>query len=165
MKKLLLSLCLFAALSATAQDTTTHHRIICPPVNILIDIPDLEINETVIKCRATLFAMIYNLKTESLSLSWTVKYYADSAGSYGKYLGGDIGGKITIPDKSKEIIADNYTFVNPMTGEILHPDALGNYSMDYLGQYDFLNRYAESKLLNIHDMIRQYGQQITNWGN
>ena len=160
MKRILLSLCLFVSLLAAAQDTTIHQRIIHPPVRIVIDIPDLKINETVLKRKATFFTMTYNQKAESLALNWTVQFYADSSGTYGRYLGGEGG---SIPDKSKEIIADNSTFVDPATGAIVYSNAAGLYNIDYMGQYDWFNMIAENQPIKVHDMMREYGEKIANW--
>lgn len=157
MKKLLFILLVFAAFGASAQDTTTYHRIPYTPIAIVINIPDLVVNGTKVKRTATLFTMTYNMQYQTLSLNWTIKAYADSSGSYSTYLGQ------FITNYSKESIADDNTFVNPQTGAFLYPDANGKYSMNYMGQYDFFNYLAETQPLKVHDLIRQYGMQVTNW--
>lgn len=157
MKKCIFLLSMLIGLFAAAQDTTTFARINYNPVAIVINIPNVVVNTTTLKRTATLFTMTYNQQSQSLSLNWTIKFYADSLGSYGAYLGN------VIPNYSKEIIANNTVFVNPKTGAILLPDINGKYLMPYLGQYDFFNMLAENQPLKVHDMIRLYGQQVLNW--
>ena len=160
MKNLLLILCLFASVFVQAQDSTVYNRVPYDPIAIVINIPDVVVSQTKLKRTATLFTMVYNQYRKTLSLKWTVKYFADSVGNYGAYLGGIKG---TISDYNKEIIADNTTFVNPTNGAFLIADSTGKYSMNYMGQYDFFNAYAENYPIKVHDLIRQYGNQITNW--
>lgn len=158
MKKLILLLCLLASLYAVkAQDTTTYSRIAYNYVQIVIPIPDIIINQTVIKRTATLFTMTYNQYQQTLALNWTVKCYANVSGAYGMYLGS------FIPDYSKENVADNTVFVNPNNGAIMLPDSNGKYSMNYMGQADFFNFLAETQPLKVHALIRQYGLQVLNW--
>ena len=160
MKNLLFLLSLSVSLFVHAQSATTHSRLDYNPVSIVINIPDVVVSQTTLKRTATLFTMVYNQYRKTLSLKWTVKFYADSLGFFGAYLGGIKG---TINDYTKEITADNTTFVNPATGAFLYADTTGNYAMDYMGQYDFFNAYAENYSIKVHDLIRQYGNQITNW--
>ena len=150
-------LCLFAALFSKAQDTTTYNRIAYTPVAIVINIPDVVINETVYKRTATLFTMIYNQYAQTLSLNWTIKAYADSSGEYSTYLGQFVS------NYSKENIADNSVFVNPRTGTFIQADQNGRFPMDYMGQYDYFNMLAETYPMKVHDLIRQYGMQVKNW--
>ena len=126
-------------------------------VLIVINIPDKVINQTTIKCTATLFTMTYNQHTQTLVLNWTIKCYANNAGAYGDYLGS------FIPDYSKETIADNTTFVDPSTGVIVFPESNPDSTAAYMGQYDFFNMLAEKQPLKVHDIIRQYGYQVLNW--
>lgn len=131
---------------------------------ITINIADLVIGDTVIKRKATLFTMTYNQFTKTVSLSWTVKSYANNAGEYGDAL-------TMIPDYSKESIADNTIFVNPATGEHLQktepiPDTDPveyDYPMDYMGQYDFFYIMGATQEIRVHDVITQYGNQMTSW--
>jgi len=127
------------------------------PIRLEIDIPDLVINDTIIKRKIQLFTMIYNQQSKYLVLNWVIKHFADDDGKYGEYLIN------IIPDKTRESIADNTTLVNSQTGEFIYMDENNEYPEDvyYMGQYDFFNMIAENMSFNIHDMIRQYGQMIT----
>lgn len=158
MKRILLSLCLLAALFSTAQDTAVvGHRLHPKVYNITINIPDTSISGNIFKRKANLFGMFYNQHAQTLSLTWNVKFYADSLSKYGAYLGG------LIADYTKESIASNETFVNPINGDILLSNSDGTYPMDYVGQYDFYNNFAETYSVNIHDLIRKQGENIINW--
>jgi len=155
MKKLILVAILFCSLSAFTQDST--YMLTVTPIPISIDIADVEINGTILKRKATLFTMTYNQSAKYLVLNWSVSFFADSLGFYGRSL------SEIIPSYSHESIADNNTFVNPATGQILIADSTGHYSINYMGQYDWFNMMAETQPLQIHDMIRQYGMLVTNW--
>lgn len=157
MKRILLSLLFFACIFVVKANDTTYKRIAYTPVVIVIQIPNVLINNTTIRRTATLFTMTYNQTAQTVVLNWTIKFYADSSGSYGAYLGS------VIPDYSKEVTASNNSFVNPNTGAFLLPDSNGKYSMSYMGQYDFFNMIAESQPLKVHSLIRQYGYQIVYW--
>lgn len=134
-----------------------------PPVRITIDIPDLVVNSLSLKRTATLFTMIYNQATKSLTLAWLVEYT-------------DLQGIKGLSSYTKESIADNSTMVDVNTGAILSPvldangdpvlDANGNntYAGDYIGQYDWFNNLAETQQIKVHDLIRAYGVQA-DWSN
>lgn len=139
-------------------------------VNIIINIPDLIINDTIIKRKAVLFTMTYNQDSKYLALTWIVKSFSNNNGEYGESL------ESVIPDYSHNSIADNTIFVNPQTGEILPPiitpitdSQTGyitynvDYSVDYMSQYDWFNMIAESQPIQVHTMIRQYGSTVINW--
>jgi hypothetical protein len=120
--------------------------ITIPAVRIVIDIPDLVVNNITIKRQAELFTMTYNQSSKYLSLSWIVTYP-------------DLSNVKGFSPYSKESIADNTTTVDVTTGAILTPDAEGNYPGDCIGQYDWFNYIAETQPIKVHDMIRQYGLQ------
>lgn len=125
---------------------------------IELEIPDLVIDNSRFKRKAKLHSMVYNLEHKQLVLNWVVSFYATtSEGGYGENLNG------LIPSYTRENIADNTTMVNPLTGEILQPDENGEYIGDYMGQYDWFNQLGENVPVNVHSLIRQYGQGITNW--
>lgn len=84
-------------------------------VDIIIDIPDLVVNDTIIKRKAKLFTMTYNQDAKYLALTWVISSFSDMNGEYGGYLGS------VIPDYSHNSIADNTVAVNPATGEIIFP--------------------------------------------
>lgn len=135
-------------------------QITLTTVDIILEIPDLVISDTVIKRKAQLFTMTYNQHAKYLTLNWTIQHYANNAGGYGAYVGD------SIPDKTKESIADNSVMVDVTTGTILIPDSSGNYdqSINYAGQYDWFNMIAETQPIKVHDMIRQYGA-AADWMN
>ncbi len=120
---------------------------------ISIDAPDTIINNTILKRKATLFAMAYNQASKTLVLTWVVRYYADSTGHYGRALN-DI-----IPDYSKESIADNTTKVNAITGAIIN----GVPIVDYMGQYDYFYKVATEQPIIVNDLIEFYGYGVQNW--
>ena len=143
------------------------------PVEIVLEIPDVTIDATTLKRKAKLFALIYNMHTKQVSISWTVSHYAKNPdGSYGDSLS-----KI-VPDYSKEQIATNDVPVNPITGfpidpELLNPLVLTNSetgeqtviqsTVSWIGQYDFFNIMGESEPILIHDVIKQFGMGLQNW--
>jgi uncharacterized protein YdaL len=140
MKKLILLFSILFSLSATAQQYP-----------IVLDIPDVVINETILKRKASLFTMTYNLGRQYVSLNWEVTYYA--AKSDGAY-----GDEITfIPKYTKENVADNTVKVDS-TGTIVYPDSSGNYPPGVIGQFDFFNNVAENVPVKVNAVIRQYGQ-------
>ena len=152
MKKLIVLLCLFASIFATAQT-----RIAYTPSTIVLNITDFEKSETILKRTATFSSMTYNQAANTLELIWVVKYYAvDSLGNYAAYMGD------TFADKIKVFTATNNVMVNPANGQILTPDINGNYAIDYMGQYDFYNRVGDNLPIKLNDMIRQFGT-TANW--
>ncbi|HVZ96421.1 MAG TPA: hypothetical protein VG847_06075 [Chitinophagaceae bacterium] len=138
--------------------------------DIVINIPDIIIGDTVIKRTATCFNLNYNAANKFVAVQWLVKHYAkNSDGSLGEYL-------YFIPDWTKESIADNTTMCDVTNG---HPidktydtgqkDENGNEIMDYdpaityTGQYDYFFNLAETQQVNVNALIIAFGQLITNW--
>jgi hypothetical protein len=137
--------------------------------NIELEIPDVTIAGTTIKRKAKLFTMTYNLTYKTLALSWEVSHYANDNGAYGLPLS-------FIPNYSKENIADNTTIVNPSTGAFLTDadlytdgvDADGNpikvsTNVPQIGQFDWFNNLGENAQINVHDLIKQYGNAYSKW--
>lgn len=120
--------------------------ITIPPVSIEIEIPDLNVNGITLKRKASLFTMTYNQAAKYLALSWIVSYP-------------EMEGVKGFSPYSKESIADNTTMVDVQTGDILTPDEDGNFPGNYIGQYDWFNMVAETQNIEVHDLIRQYGQK------
>jgi hypothetical protein len=140
MKKLILLFSILFSLSATAQQYP-----------IVLDIPDVVIQGTTLKRKASLFTMTYNLGRQYVSLNWEVTYYAaKNDGSYGDEIA-------FIPKYTKENVADNTVKVDS-TGTIVLPDAEGNYPSGVIGQFDFFNNVAENVPVKVNAVIRQYGQ-------
>jgi hypothetical protein len=83
------------------------------PVDIMLDIPDVVIEGTIIKRKAKMLTMIYNQAYETLTVAWQIQHYANNAGEYGEYIKAQVG------DKLKETTADNEVIVNAETGEII----------------------------------------------
>jgi hypothetical protein len=123
--------------------------------NIELNIPDVVISGTTIKRKAKCFTMTYNLTYKTLALSWEVSHYANDNGAYGLPLS-------FIPNYSKENVADNTTLVDP-SGAFVYPDADGNYPSDAIGQFDWFNNLGENADINVHNLIRQYGNAYTKW--
>jgi hypothetical protein len=137
--------------------------------NIELNIPDVVISGTTIKRKAKLFTMVYNLQYKSLTLAWDVSHYANDNGSYGQQL-------TFIPNYSKENIADNTTIVNPTTGAFLTDSDLYTDGVDedgnpikvptnvpQIGQFDWFNNLGENVDINVHNLIRQYGNAYSKW--
>jgi hypothetical protein len=137
--------------------------------NIELEIPDVVISGTTIKRKAKCFTMIYNLTYKTLALSWEVSHYANDNGAYGEAL-------TFIPNYSKENVADNTTIVNPSTGAFLTDadlytdgvDADGNpikvpTNIPQIGQFDWFNNLGENADINVHNLIRQYGNAYSKW--
>lgn len=140
MKKLILLFSILFSLSATAQQYP-----------IVLEIPDVVIDGTVLKRKASLFTMTYNLAKQYVALSWEVSYWSSNPDStYGEEL-------TFIPKYSKENVADNTTKVDA-NGTIVLPDADGNYPPGVIGQFDFFNNVAENVPVKVNQVIRQYGQ-------
>ena len=153
--KLILLLLLFVGYSLNnfAQDSTAAYTVITyDSPQITIDISDVTINNTVLKRKATLFTMIYNQKSKTLVLNWTVSFYANNNGDYGESM------SAIAPSYSRETIADNTTFVNPVNGNILE-----NPTGVVMGQYDWFYMIAETQPVLVNNMIRQYGLNVSNW--
>ena len=154
MKKLLF----FLLITLIGTQTKAQNRIVDfdsvgYPETIVIDIQSDTINNTILHKTATLFTMIYNQGNKSLSLTWTVKHYADSLGKKGKYIG-DIA-----PDYSITSTADNDVKVTFPDGVIIE----GEPTVDWVGQYDYFNYAARKAPILVHNMIKQYGAGVSNW--
>ena len=142
MKKLILLISIFFTMSANAQQYP-----------IVLDIPDVVINETILKRKASLFTMTYNISKQYVALAWEVTYYsAKDDGSYGDEIS-------FIPKYTKESVADNTVKVDS-TGQILQPDPEGNYPPGAIGQFDFFNNMAENVPIKVNAVIRQYGAGV-----
>lgn len=140
MKKLILLFSILFTLSATAQQYP-----------IVLEIPDVVIDGTVLKRKASLFTMTYNLAKQYVALSWEVSYWSANLDStYGEEL-------TFIPKYSKENVADNTTKVDS-TGTIVPPNPDGTYPPGVIGQFDFFNNVAENIPVKVNAVIRQYGQ-------
>jgi len=142
-------------------------------IEIEIEIPDKTIDGTILKRKAKLFSLVYNMKAKQLVLNWEVIFYSrNSDGSYGRKMS-DL-----IPSYTRENVADNQTPVNPFTGQILEwADLQSTFETDpntgviieiptsipYMLQYDWFNQVGENQDLNIHNTIRQYGLALQDW--
>jgi len=137
--------------------------------NIELEIPDVVISGTIIKRKATLFTMIYNLKSKSLALTWDVSHFANDNGAYGMPL-------TFIPSYSKDNVADNTTIVDPATGAFLTDADLYTDGVDadanpikvptnipQIGQFDWFNNLGENVQINVHNLIKQYGNAYSKW--
>jgi hypothetical protein len=138
-----------------------------PEQEIEIEIPAIEIGQTVIKRKAKLFTLIYNKGFKEVSLTWTVKHYAATANGYGEYLS-------FINDWSKTSVADNTTMCDvtngfPIEKIVIGQDENGQDILDYdpainyTGQYDFFSNLAATQAVMIHQMIIQFGNQVASW--
>lgn len=140
MKKLITLFSILFTLSANAQQYP-----------IVIEIPDVIVDGTILKRKASLFTMTYNLGKQYVALSWEVSYWAVKEDStYGEEL-------TFIPKYTKENVADNTTKVDS-TGTIVPPNPDGTYPPGVIGQFDFFNNVAENVPVKVNAVIRQYGQ-------
>lgn len=152
MKKILFILIALIATTTVYSQLDTSYK----PVNIVLEIPNTVKGETVLKRKAELQSMIYNTNDKTLSLVWSIKYYADTSIGYGQYLGS------IIPDKVKITVANDNVMVNTTTGAFVYKDSAGNYPSNIkyiIGQYSFFNRIAQFASINVHGLIKQYGLQ------
>lgn len=83
------------------------------PVDIVLEIPDIVLANTIIKRKAKMLTMIYNQAYLTLTVAWQIQHYADDNGQYGEYIGAQVA------DKLKETIADNTVIVDANTGDII----------------------------------------------
>lgn len=140
MKKLILLFSILFSLSANAQQYP-----------IVLEIPDVVIEGTILKRKASLFTMTYNLGKQYVALAWEVEYWsAKENGSYNEPIA-------FIPKYTKENVADNTTKVDS-TGTIVLPNPDGTYPDGVIGQFDFFNNVAENIPVKVNAVIRQYGQ-------
>lgn len=126
------------------------------PKTIELEIPDINIDDTIIKRKAFLISLEYHNQGKFVLLNWKIKHYANNNGTYGNLLE-------FIADRGMVLTADDSTMVNSQTGAFVYPDINGDYpNVPYCGQYTFFNKLAEFQPLIIHNLIKQYGQQA-NW--
>ena len=134
---------------------------------VTITVPTIEIDGTKIFREAYLSGMNYSIDSASVTLLWTVQHFSFLDGKKGSYLS-------FVADYTKKTVADNSTMCDITNGypiakivigqdeggvDILDYDPLVNYT----GQYDFFCAMAETKDVNVHAMIRQFGNMITEW--
>jgi hypothetical protein len=139
-----------------------------PPVEIEIEIPSIQIEETLILRKAKFFILLYNRDSKEVALTWIVRHFAATANNgYGDYLP-------FIEDWSKQSLADNTTMCDvtngfPIQKIVVGQDENGNDIMDYdpaidyTGQYDYFSNLAETQPVLIHQMIIQFGNNVVSW--
>ncbi len=154
MKKLLVLILVVVSLFCKAQtDTSIHYTVILYITTpITLEIPDLVINNTILKRKAICIRMTFEQSIKQVSVRWGVRYYADTLGSYGKELSN------TFDPYEIEAVADNKTFVDPATG-VIEDNPTGN----VMGQYDWFFMIASMHPIVVNEMIRQYGMSVQNW--
>jgi len=142
MKKLIVLISiLFLSVGAMAQQS------------IVINIPDFEINGTVLKRKASAEKLNYSLGSKTVSVLWRVDFFADNSGAYGPVIN-----RPGINSYYKETVADNSVKVNPLTGAFVPSDTPGA-----IGQYDFFFNLAENVEVKVNNLIRAYGAAVTEW--
>lgn len=138
-----------------------------PAQEIEIEIPSIEIDQTIIKRKAKFFSLIYNRESKEVALAWIVKHYAATANGYGEYLS-------FINDWGKTSVADNTTMCDVTNGFPIYKIVIGqdengedildyDPAINYTGQYDFFSNLAETQPVLIHQMIIQFGNNIVSW--
>ena len=134
---------------------------------VKVTVPAIEIDGTKIFREAYLSGMNYSVDGASLTLLWTVQHFSLLDGKKGSYLS-------FIPDYTRKTIADNSTMCDVSNGYPIAKIEVGldeaglpimdyNPLVNYTGQYDFFCAMAETKDVNVHAMIRQFGNMITEW--
>lgn len=144
MKKLLTIIAISFASSLFAQEQ-----------KVELNIPDVVINGTKLKRKAVASCMTYNLAYKSVSVSWKISYYSDSAGKYGSKLA--ING---VNDYTKETVANNTVMVDPADGSFVEADTAGHYPVGSIGQYDFFWNISENVPVKVNELIYQYGLNV-----
>lgn len=141
-------------------------------MDIILEMPDIVVDSTVLKRKAKLFSLVYNTAEKFVTLSWVVTTYAaNDDGSYGNDL------SAFIPVYRREQIATNNVPVNPVTGVPISPELIAPTitidpetgeeivtpsNIPWVGQYDFFNNVGENLPIKIHDVIRQFGATLQN---
>lgn len=121
--------------------------------SIVINIPDFEINGTILKRKASAEKLSYSLGTKTVSVLWRVDFYADDNGAYGPAIN-----RPGINSYFKETVANNTVKVNPTTGAFVPAETPGA-----IGQYDFFFNLAENVEVKVNNLIRAYGAAVTEW--
>jgi hypothetical protein len=121
-------------------------------VDIIIEIPDIVVDTTVLKRKAKLESLVYNMDRKEISISWIIiTYSANPDGTYGEDL------SAIVPRGTREQFGNNNVLVNPVTGvPVTDPNEPS------IGQYDFFNNIGENMPIKIHDVIRQFGATLQN---
>lgn len=131
-----------------------------PQLEIRISIPDLVVDNTVIKREAYCSRMEYNIDAKNVVVFWIVQHFSTQEdGTKGIYMGD------FIPDYIRPNIADNTTMCDVTTGIPIQPDSEGNYpeGVNYTGQFDFFMNMGEYTPIVVNQVIKQFGQGITDW--
>lgn len=131
-----------------------------PFSEIRIQIPDLIIDNTVIKREAYCSRMEYNIEVKAVVVFWIVQHYSVLPdGNKGLYLG-DV-----IPDYMRPNIADNNTMCDINTGEPIALDENGQYpeTVNYTGQFDFFMYIGENIPIKVNEYIKNFGLMIQDW--
>jgi hypothetical protein len=119
-------------------------------MDIILEIPDIVVDATVLKRKAKLEALTYNMNEKYVLLSWIIiTYSANPDGTYGDDL------SAIVPRGTREQFGNNNVLVNPVTGvPVTDPNEPS------IGQYDFFNNIGENVSIKIHDVIRQFGATL-----
>lgn len=119
---------------------------------IVLEIPNKIVDNTIVKRKAILTEMVYNQVHKVLSITWEVEHFSQMPDdTYGTSLKSTLA-----PSKIKISKADNDRLVNPTTGQKL----TNTDGVDYMGEYDWFYMMAETQPLMVHNLIRQYGNEI-----
>ena len=134
---------------------------------VKVNVPAIEIDGTKIFREAYLSGMNYSVDGASLTLLWTVQHFSLLDNGKGTYLS-------FVPDYTRKTIADNSTMCDVSNGYPIEKIEVGqdetglpimdyDQNISYTGQYDFFCAMAENQDVNVHAMIRQFGNMITEW--
>lgn len=125
--------------------------------DIVVEISDVTLGDTIIKRKATFETLIYNKRAKSLVVSWLIEYFANENGGYGE--------KLQLPGVSaysKELIAGQASYIDLATQQLLVPGEDGQITFpeNYSTEFEFYNMIAETKQVVIHQLIRASAAKI-----
>ncbi len=130
--------------------------------DIVVTIPDVVLGDTILKRKATFETLIYNKKSDSLSVGWLIEYFGNNAGDYGDKI--DLKG---VSSYGSELVAAQNSFIDLATQQLFYEadlqkdaDGVVTDSRNYTTEFEFYNMVAETQTVNIHSLIRASALKI-----
>lgn len=126
-----------------------------PITEVRIEIPDLIINNTIIKREAYYSQLKDNTDSKTVCVDFIVQHFAtDENNQKGEYIG------YYIADYIRTITATNDSMCDLTNGVPI--DNLDTFEGSYTGQYDFFTYLRETQPILINQYLRNFGL-ITDW--